>query len=603
MRFPTSGLVPFLFLSLAQGLTPEQETFLSRIYHSENSPRQIQTDFIETDFLFSQKNSAAWNDEWPAALEAFQNPSWRHPRLQWPAACTFPSRKRIVEKILGKKLPEANCPDLDLWRKNLRATHVSLLFAGAYAQNPASIFGHTLLRLSDRKDPLRTSPLLSHVVGFLAMTGDDGTFHRIRKGLTGQYPGHFLLDPFYIKLGVYNNAESRDLWESDLNLSPEEIDLLIDHLWEISHFSKPYYFIGKNCSYQILKVFEAVKPELNVTKRKLIETLPHDSIRWMTETGLSQKNYRYYPSLWKKIKTQLEKLSPEQMQSFLKARDNLEFLKNVNDIQVLEVLNDHWLMINYQKQTQLNPQEKILMETSLSQRSRLGPSNSANDVFVFQEKGPLPAYLGHKTRSGKWGLVGQEYFAFQFFYGAHGFEQDGQGFDDFSSIQYLGVQHLAPTQDARESETQIVFADIRSFENYTSFDKKKSWLVRTDWRDTSALQKIKGQWLFTQAGLGISNDFSGVRPYALATLNSETDLDAATASLLRPGFMMGLKWQYNNLRIIAESSWIEFDGRLQNFTLLTGGYSLNRDQSVYLNYSNENHLREDRFSAHFEIHF
>jgi len=35
--------------------------------------------------------------------------------------------------------------------------------------------------------------------------------------------------PYYLKVREYNDMENRDVWEYELNLSPEEIDRLLMH--------------------------------------------------------------------------------------------------------------------------------------------------------------------------------------------------------------------------------------------------------------------------------------------------------------------------------------------------------------------------------------
>lgn len=603
MRLYSIKLIYFLLNSFAQAFTPAQEISLQKIYHFEKSDANFKTDFLETDFIFSPGRPISLTVELEWAVKAFEDPMWKHPRLQLPAACVFPARKKVIEKIINRQLPSPACPDLEFWRQKLETTHVSVLFAGAYAQNPASVFGHSLIRLSNRSNPKRSSPLLSYVVGFLANTGDDGSLARIRKGLLGDYPGHYLLDPFYIKLGIYNNAESRDLWESDLDLNPEEIDLLIDHLWEISHFSKSYYFIGRNCSYQLLKALEAIRPQLSLLSRKKIETLPHDSIRWMQESGLAKQETRYYPSLRKKINEKIDSLSNVNKKLLVDATQNPIILDKISDTKTLEVINDFWLLRNYQEKMKLTSKEHQLMEKSLIKRSQLGENSSESDVFLFRESGPSPAYQGHKTHSILIGVNSQEMYEFSFFYGAHGFEQNGEGFDDFSSIQYLGVQTYQPSYGTKKSETSFVITRIRSFENYSLLDNKKSWLINAQIQDTSPLLKSRSSRIVTDAGWGLSNDFKQLRPYLLAVFNSEISLIGHDKSLLRPGALAGFKWSTSKQRLIFETLAVEHQEKIQTFESLTWGWNLNLDQSLYLKFTNRNYRHEPRFSLSFESCF
>lgn len=43
--------------------------------------------------------------------------------------------------------------------------------------------------------------------------------------------------PYYRKVKEYGDFESRDLWEYELNLTPEETRFLVSHIWEMQHVS------------------------------------------------------------------------------------------------------------------------------------------------------------------------------------------------------------------------------------------------------------------------------------------------------------------------------------------------------------------------------
>lgn len=97
------------------------------------------------------------------------------------------------------------------------------------------MFGHTLLRL-DPKDQQQLN-LVSYAVNYAATVAGNDNWSYAWKGLTGQYPGEYSLMPYYRKVKEYGDFESRDLWEYELNLSPEETRFLVSHIWEMQHVS------------------------------------------------------------------------------------------------------------------------------------------------------------------------------------------------------------------------------------------------------------------------------------------------------------------------------------------------------------------------------
>lgn len=176
--------------------------------------------------------------------------------------CRFPARARWLTAALGldpKSLPSADCSRFEEWKRLMDPGAVSLIFASAYINNPASMFGHTFLRL-ERSKAGAQDRLLDNTLNFAAETGSDGGALFAVKGLLGLYPGKYGVRPYYMKVQEYGNIESRDLWEYRLALTPEEVDALAAHAWEMGAATFPYFFLSKNCSYQLMPALEAVMP-------------------------------------------------------------------------------------------------------------------------------------------------------------------------------------------------------------------------------------------------------------------------------------------------------------------------------------------------------
>lgn len=181
-------------------------------------------------FFFSPAGMTDPHKELIAANEAYKNTFKKYGTLQLPAACTFPARKQILEQLLNTTYPSPTCPELTDWLARVNADRVSMVFVGAYAGNAASILGHTFFRFSNsvREESGRAGmDLLSYSVGYTAHADpDDGRISYMYKGLTGAYPGFYDIEPYYMKVGLYNNSESRDLWVTPLKLTKKEVEQL-----------------------------------------------------------------------------------------------------------------------------------------------------------------------------------------------------------------------------------------------------------------------------------------------------------------------------------------------------------------------------------------
>jgi hypothetical protein len=206
-----------------------------------------------------------------------------------PPQCALRGRYVWLDRRLHfdpRRLPPQPCEQFDEWRSGLDAWGVSLIFPEAYMNNPSSMFGHTLLRI-DAGPPGARQDLLAYGVNFSADTGGDGGIAFAYKGILGYYPGRFAIEPYYDVIKRYGDWESRDIWEYQLALDPDAMELLLAHLWELRGVEFDYYFFDENCSYQILALLDAARPDLRLHEQFTFQVAPVDTVRAVVaEPGL-----------------------------------------------------------------------------------------------------------------------------------------------------------------------------------------------------------------------------------------------------------------------------------------------------------------------------
>jgi len=213
-------------------------------------------------FLLSRDGTA--ESELRATLEAFLAPD---PEPRQAARCRFPARYRLLAERGLAPLDRGPCAELDAWREQIGEFGLTLIFPESFLGNPASMFGHTLLRFdpsdanSGGSDPPGES-LLGWALDYTAdAQGQVGPLY-LTRGLFGGYRGRFSLDAYYQKTQVYSDWQDRDIWEYPLAMSREDRELLLLHVWELRDVSLPYYFFTQNCSEKILELLEVVWPGL-----------------------------------------------------------------------------------------------------------------------------------------------------------------------------------------------------------------------------------------------------------------------------------------------------------------------------------------------------
>ncbi len=210
-------------------------------------------------------------------------------QLEQKPECQMPARFIFFKK----NLPEASswlmprCPKWQHFSQGLAAKSVTLVFSSYYLGNPTSAFGHTFLRLNRDDVGHEHQSLLDSGVGFALSATKQNSISYLLGGMLGWNLGEFSVVPYYLKVLEYNNFESRDLWEYDLNLTPEEIELLVAHLWELGHAQIHYSYLNHNCSSLVLAALEAAAPRLNLLGRLPFWVLPAESVKVLyQEPGL-----------------------------------------------------------------------------------------------------------------------------------------------------------------------------------------------------------------------------------------------------------------------------------------------------------------------------
>ncbi len=214
-------------------------------------------------------------------------------------ACRFPARKWWLEKELNmKNLPQVECRAFDKLMKKVDPQAATLVFPSAYINSPASMFGHTFIRI----DSTYSSKMLSYAINYAAnadSSTENGMVFAI-KGLVGGYYGNYSLLPYYEKIKEYRDSEERDMWEYDLDLNPEQMRQMMRHIWEIHDTYSWYYFFTENCSYNMLWLIEVANPNVHLREPFNYQVLPPETIHVAIDEGIVTKHH-YRPARRSKL--------------------------------------------------------------------------------------------------------------------------------------------------------------------------------------------------------------------------------------------------------------------------------------------------------------
>lgn len=256
-------------------------------YQTTRTPTGWRSEARSAHYFLSSEGREHPRQELHALLDALHAPSPQPEKDA--AACRFPARRAWLEQQLQFQSPATPCPALAEWKAAINPAQATLVFAADYLNNPSSMFGHTFLRL-DAPEQTEDTRLLAYAVNYAANADTSNPFSFAWNGLTGGYPGVFSLMPYYDKVKEYSDLENRDLWEYQLAFTPVELQRLLDHLWELRSVEFPYYFLTRNCSFQLLSLFEVARPGLELSDAFPVQAIPSDTVRRvLAEPGLSRK--------------------------------------------------------------------------------------------------------------------------------------------------------------------------------------------------------------------------------------------------------------------------------------------------------------------------
>jgi hypothetical protein len=408
-------------------------------------------------------------------------------RSRQPARCAFIARYHWLKSVLGideARLPRQSCDRFHAWLKELNPASITLIFPSAFMNNPSSMFGHLLLRVDQRGQTEQTR-LLAYTVNYSAdVTTENGILFAV-LGVAGGFSGYFSTHPYYIKAREYGDFENRDIWEYRLNLTPEQIERMLMHTWEMGNAAFDYFFFKENCAYQILSLIDVADPEIRLTDRFWFYTFPSDGVRMIAERPGLIKEVIFRPSRATLIRRGREALSNAE-QGWLSAivadpnearADGFMRLPPERQARVLDVASDY-LLYRAANEPEAPAIYQQRNKTVLVARSRLRVASSGGVLKPFTG----PPEQGHKIMRAGLGSGWREGDAFgevNFRLAFHDLLDPEYGYTPDGQIEALGIslRHYPERGHTRIERFSLV--NIVSLAPVNALFFSPSWKVAT----------------------------------------------------------------------------------------------------------------------------
>tara|TARA_R100001039_G_scaffold20431_1_gene12340 strand:+ start:3269 stop:5077 length:1809 start_codon:yes stop_codon:yes gene_type:complete len=322
-----------------------------------------------------------------ATLSAFFEPvgsgSNEHAQCKYRARYIWLDAELVFKKY---GIEEQTCDAYEEWKKHESVNSISVLMVGGFLENPASYFGHNMIKLNTSRH--NSNNLQNESVNFGAdIPQTDGIFKYIYSGITGKYRGVFSSSDYFHFANNYGETEHRDIWEYQLNLTDHEVSLLLSLVWELMQTDFTYYFFDKNCAYRMARLFSILRG-IDLTTGHNIWYAPQTFVQRMASQSGDKQIFDgspiYHPSRQSRFYNRYYDLSSDE-QNTVKALIQTPSRLAANDYQAIKLESKYRVLdvlLDYYQYTSSDGQGYITDDNSpytqvLAERYRLPAADAA----------------------------------------------------------------------------------------------------------------------------------------------------------------------------------------------------------------------------------
>ncbi len=522
-------------------------------YHTHPFTLRYQSQNDSPKFFLSPEGKTSLQAELYADLQAFLATEQAD---NASAQCRFPARYVWLKTQFPQlSFVDQPCSELTQWQQTLAARWITVVFPSSHINSPSSMYGHTFIRL-DRADE-NSNKLLAYSVNFAANADpEDNELVFSYKGLTGGYPGVVSVLPYFAKTNEYSHMEARDIWEYRLNLSQEEVDQFVRHVWETKDVYFDYYFFDENCSYRLLALLDAASARVDAADDFYFTAMPVDTVRALQQRGLVEQ-VRYRPS----SASDMESKSAQARAQVLQAAKNIidseediaELLRELNPQEQAQALELAYAYARYLavKKKQDSPRLRERTIKVLSARAKISESAhfaATPEPNVRDDQGHLSRRMSLSAgrSDGLSFIEAQHRIAF------HDVMDLPQGFAQGAQIQ-MGKVGLRGWENGalRLQEFQVV--DVLSLSHDTYFQRPIAWAV------SGGFERFIGEnaelYGYIKVAFGKAKNTEVGRFYALAETQLLADDQFNHNAQLSLGPRLGWLWQGEKIQTQLEGNW------------------------------------------------
>ncbi|MCL1925693.1 MAG: DUF4105 domain-containing protein [Syntrophorhabdaceae bacterium] len=491
-------------------------------------------------FFMSPQGKKNPEAELNATLSGLFDVSTDNVSLDNAAFCRFPARYAWLGRELDidlSRIPSPPpCPVQDNILRTIDGPAVSMVFASGYVNSPASMFGHTFLRI----DSALGEPLLAFAVNYAGFTDpEDSGVTFTFKGLLGGYDGYYSLLPYYDKVREYSNIDQRDMWEYSLNLKPEEVRRMILHLLEMRGIASDYFFFDENCSYNVLFLLDAARPEARLTERMdRVWVIPMDTVRATLDAGLVD-NVVWRPSRSTQIRHVYSLLPGQERGLAIKIADgdvpaDAAFSESATDKNKARTLDLAALLVQYKSAKKGMEHEEFQRRFHSILFARAKTRFGEDPDKLLQPSSPENGHPSASVHLGG-GWRGNDGFVELGIRPAyHDYTDSWKGYTPGAMIEFFSGDLRWYPEKERLRLNRLDFVRIQSVDPVDQILRPMSWKVRVALDTRDFTRDRQSEVVNSGTGVGYAVSLGGnVSAYAMA------EAEAAVNSNYNPAYRIG----------------------------------------------------------------
>lgn len=287
LRNLKSGLIAAFFFGLmklsawAQVPTrPEASTTRTKIFSPDLARDPVWQNLLHLQHGVPQITDPKFLLSWPefsseaelqATIELFR-------ATPQAAACRFPARALWLQTRMQLPTQDTSlCPEIEEFIQKAPFDRLELVYANETVTQPASVLGHSFLKISG----IRQGQETAHAVSFYTHADTVNFPKLLWESLVTGKAGLFALTPYAQEERKYIEDEQRNLWLYEVRTTAFERALIRNHLFELKSSELTYFFHQYNCA-TVLHNILALTGDLPPNARSWIT--PKDVVKALQES-------------------------------------------------------------------------------------------------------------------------------------------------------------------------------------------------------------------------------------------------------------------------------------------------------------------------------